>query len=786
MSQLIECMMPNIKRWQPQVARMLSYHIAFDIIYLPGWIAIAIILAYGVFSKTSAGILIVFHLLAGLSLSSFSIFGASFFKKAQLSGISVVIISLLLAVLAQVIHNAGTGAVAILGLLFPPMNYVFFVLIMARFERQDLATDLVRSAPENPSTLPGIALWIFLIIQTLVYPVFGGMIENWLYGTSSKGRILHNDQDNQAAVELTGFTKRYDPSWFARNVATRFGKKTAPVVAVDNLNLVVLPGQISVLLGANGSGKSTTLEAIAGLNTVTSGTLKVDGRHGIGLCPQKNVIWSELTVEEHLLIFNRLKSSTKPASKTEIHQLIRSCDLDRKLRARAKTLSGGQLRKLQLSMMFTGGSRVCCVDECSSGVDALARRKLIDIILAERSRSNRTFIFTTHFLDEADLLSDYIVILSKGSLKAEGTAPQIKHSLGNGYRVHLFRTPGSAPAPEFAGVARTVMYDQTIYTVPDSAEAASFISKLEGLGLRDYQINGPTIEDAFMKVAEEMTLDNSEHRKSADITEVNEKGEVLVSEEKTSDVEMTDTGLQLLTGKHIGPFQQGWVLFRKRFTVLQRNWLPSAAAFLIPVIAAGLVTLFLKSFTAPGCSPIEQVSISDISSLITQSNYDLVVGPSSKIGVEDLKALSSTLPGGSSGAGNLTALASAIHMVETLDGFNDYINQNYQNVTPGGFFLGDGNSPPTFAYQGNGDISLATITQNAFDTLLTNISISTQYSAFDVPWAGTVGNSLQVRCCSCTIRSDIDLISWSFISVLPCPVHQHSLPFILPWNDYEA
>ena len=745
MSQLIECMMPNIRRWQPQVARMLSYHLAFDIIYLPGWLAQAIILAYGVFSKTNVGVLVVFHILAGLSLSSFAIFGASFFKKAQLSGISVTIISLLLAVLAQVLGKASTGAVAILGLLFPPMNYTFFILIMARFERQNLPTNLIKAPPENPSTLPGIALWVFLIIQTLVYPVLGAFIEKWLYGTSSSGRILHTDRDYQAAVELTGFTKRYDPSWFARNISSRFGKKKATVIAVDDLNLKVLPGQIMVLLGANGSGKSTTLEAIAGLNTVTSGTLAVDGRQGIGLCPQKNVVWAELTVQEHVSIFNRLKAIGKPATKAENCELIKSCDLDRKIEARAKTLSGGQLRKLQLSMMFTGGSRVCCVDECSSGVDALARRKLIDILLAERSRSNRTFIFTTHFLDEADLLSDYIVILSKGTLKAEGTAPQIKHSLGNGYRIHLFRSPGSTPPPDFEGVARSVMYDQTVYTVSDSTQAATFLSKLEQSGFKDYQVSGPTIEDAFMKVSEEMTNHHDGQRKSHGITELTQNGEGFVSEEKSSDVEITDKGLELLTGKRIGPFRQSWVLFRKRFTVLQRNFLPSAAAFLIPVIAAGLVTLFLKGFTAPGCSPIEQVSVSDISSLLTQIDYDLVVGPSSRLSVQALSSIASTLPGGASGGGSdLSALSSAVHMVETLEEFNNYISQNFQNVTPGGFFLGDDNSPPTFAYQGNDDISFATITQNALDTLLTNISISSQYQAFDIPWAGTIGNSLQV------------------------------------------
>ena len=745
MSQLIECMMPNQRRWQPQMARMISYHLAFDIIYLPGWVVIAIIFGLGVFSKTSLGILIVFHILSGLALCSFSLFGAAFFKKAQLSGITIIIINELLAVLAQVLGKSSTGAVAVLSLLFPSMNYTFFTILMAHWEQENMATNLVKAAPNYPSKLPGIVLWVFLIVQIIVYPILASVVETTLWGTASKGRQINSDEGSQAAVELSGFTKIYKPNWFQRNIGARFGKKKDTVVAVNGLNLTVLRSQIVVLLGANGSGKSTTLEAIAGLSTVTSGTIAVDGSHGIGLCPQKNVVWGDLTVQEHVSIFNRLKSSGKIALKKENDELIRACDLDRKIGARAKTLSGGQLRKLQLSMMFTGGSRVCCVDECSSGVDALARRRLIDILLAERKRSNRTLIFTTHFLDEADLLSDYIAILSKGNLKAEGTAPAIKASLGNGYRVHLYHTPDGPAAPFFEGIAREVMYDQTIYTVADSAQASAFIIKLEEKGFNEYQVNGPTIEDAFMKVSEEMVGTHKIQPALTESKEVPVAIEARLSDEKSSEPEIVDKGLQLMNGNEIGPFRQGWVLFRKRSTVLQRNWMPFAAAFLIPVIAAGLVTLFLNGFHSPGCSPTSAISVSDISSLAYLVDYDIVLGPSSRISPADLARVATVLPGaGSTSGGGSILNASALHMVDTLDDFNQYINQNYQNVTPGGIFLGDGTSPTTFVYQGDGDISLATITQNVLDVLLTNVSISSQFQAFDIPWAPGIGNSLQL------------------------------------------
>jgi ATP-binding cassette, subfamily A (ABC1), member 3 len=264
---------------------------------------------------------------------------------------------------------------------------------MARYERQDTPTDLVHSAPDSPWSFPGIGMWVFLIIQIFVYPLLGVWVERYLCGTASKGRSVVGRSLEHAAtvdekapasfdtVQLQNFTKYYRPNWFRHQFAGVTKTPKATVVAVNDLTLNATRGQIFVLLGANGSGKSTTLDAIAGLNTVTSGSITVDGTGGLGIAPQKNVLWDELTVEEHIRIFNRLKSTGPRDSKDVVYTLIRCIDLDRKIGARAKTLSGGQKRKLQLGMMFTGGSAVCCVDEVSSGLDPLSRRTIWDILL---------------------------------------------------------------------------------------------------------------------------------------------------------------------------------------------------------------------------------------------------------------------------------------------------------------------------------------------------------------------------------------------------------------------
>src|SRR5206468_9079805 len=136
-------------------------------------------------------------------------------------------------------------------------------------------------------------------------------------------------------------------------------------------------------------------------------------------------------------------------------------DLAPKINAMSKTLSGGQKRKLQLGMMLTGGSAVCCVDEVSSGIDPLSRRKIWDILLAERGK--RTIILTTHFLDEADLLADHIAILSKGTLRATGSSVELKDKLGGGYRVHVPKGSITKDIPVVEGVRKKDTFDSIIY-----------------------------------------------------------------------------------------------------------------------------------------------------------------------------------------------------------------------------------------------------------------------------------------------------------------------------------
>jgi ATP-binding cassette subfamily A (ABC1) protein 3 len=731
-SQLVEAMSPARKPWHTQFARLLSNHIAFDIIYFPGWVIMGLIVWSLAFRSSNAAILVIFHILAGLSLTSFSIFGGAFFRKAQLSGITIVIIPILLAIIAQVAGPYGTGAVYVLSLIFPSMNYVFFIIYVARFERQLIGTNMVKAAPDYNShkwANIGIVFWIFLIIQTLVYPILGALVERWLYGTISADRKTTTSSPDHNII-LTNFSKHWTPSWLRRNVWSKIGIKAPETVkAVDDFSIKARKGQIMVLLGANGSGKSTTLDAIAGLNTITSGAIEIDGTGGLGLCPQKNVMWDELNVFEHVRIFNQLKSTGAYDSKDTIENLIRACDLGHKIKAKSSTLSGGQKRKLQLAMMFTGGSKVCCVDEVSSGLDPLSRRKIWEILLAERG--DRTFLLTTHFLDEADVLADYVAILSRGILKTKGTSVQLKHEVGAGYHVTYPKNAPVAP-PKDAVRKPSPSADFLQYQFTAALPATHFVNILRENGVEKYDIVGPTLEDVFLAYAEEVKeyhLMEADRDEALGVVVSSNKDEDVRSDHNSETVKAPSMG----KGHGTSMFKQTLILMRKRWTILRRNFWPYVFALLIPIAAAGLVTLFLKGYTRVGCDPGASSNDPQVYSLSSTDAIPLI-----PIGPRNLVSRAIDTIAERSGVSK-----DAFHIVDTLDEFNDYVDTMFRNITPGGFFLNQ-NGPVQMAYLGSGGVVGGLITLNALDNVLTDVPISTQYQQFAVPFAPNMGDTLQL------------------------------------------
>ncbi|KAF2825651.1 P-loop containing nucleoside triphosphate hydrolase protein [Ophiobolus disseminans] len=671
MSGLIDTMISGDSNVRGRLLRQISNWISFAIIYLPSWLSVGLIISLVCFPVTSRALPAGFTIMAGLSITSFSLFGASFFRKAQLSGSIMTVIAVVGAILPVVLFDQTRAVCAILSILFPTSNFTYYVTGHAAFESEDKPVSMTGSAYKAEDELGEFRMplyfhWVIVIIHILVFPPLAFLVEHLLHSTASQHRRFEKPTSpGDPTVVLSGFTKTYHPGIFSR-----LFKRRKDVHAVKGINLKAYPGQILCLLGPNGSGKSTTLNCVAGDQKVSSGSIIIDPTGGLGYAPQHNVIWPDLTVKEHIRIFSELKCLSD-VNEEVVNELARGVDLQKKLNKRAKTLSGGQKRKLQMAIMFAGGSAVCCVDEVSTGLDPISRRRIWEILLAERSR--RTIILTTHYLDEADFLADDIAIMYKGSMRASGTAATLKHSYGNGYTVKL--PCHSNVEPKISGtVHREQSRHQTVYRVTTAALAAELVEELEKHNLRDYQLSGPTMEELFIKVTGE-TIQSAEEP-SNDEKSIKAKATHVTVNISENDYELTE-------GKPISVLKQWWILVCKRFRILPRRWVPYFIAVAFAIVGAGIAPLLIKSVTKPLKCPVAADLVYDYtyrndfgSGFYARSSSSSYYGP-----VDELYVKKYVFgPRGSLNEKQLGLVASVYSMNHTRS-YGSYATNGYSNAT---------------------------------------------------------------------------------------------------------
>ena len=202
-------------------------------------------------------------------------------------------------------------------------------------------------------------------------------------------------------------------------------------VAVNKLNLNIKKGELFSLLGTNGAGKTTTIKMLTTLIEPTSGNIKISGldskvnkqkiRERINVSPQETAIALNLSVKENLEFMAGVYQIEN--SKERINELINMFNLNEVLNKKAKTLSGGWQRRVSIAISLINNPQILFLDEPTLGLDVIARKQLWDII--EKLKGKITIILTTHYMEEAENLSDRIGIMSDGNLVDVGTVKEL-------------------------------------------------------------------------------------------------------------------------------------------------------------------------------------------------------------------------------------------------------------------------------------------------------------------------------------------------------------------------
>lgn len=333
------------------------------------------------------------------------------------------------------------------------------------------------------------------------------------------------------ALRIVGLKKTYK-KWMGLAKSQR---------ALKGLNLGVLPGTCIGYLGKNGAGKSTTMNILTGLITSTGGDAFIFGknvrynidtiRKKIGVCPQHDILWGDLTAKEHLMIFGLFKGVGLRELNPMIDHLLGRVNLLKWKDRPAGTYSGGMKRRLSVCIACIGDPELILLDEPTTGMDPFSRRQVWDLMQEMKGGSTdknstnpkqRVIVLTTHAMDEAEALCDRISIVADGELQAIGDGLSLKKQYGDGYTLTLVSHPGRSEEVQtliqgnLPADARSVSENagSFIYQVPKESveELGPFLEKLEnesrtqGSALKDWGIAHTTLEQVYLvvtKMAEE-------------------------------------------------------------------------------------------------------------------------------------------------------------------------------------------------------------------------------------------------------------------------------------------
>jgi len=516
-----------------------------------------------VFKYSEKGYIFLFFWLFGISCIAFCFLIQTFFSRARtafLIGIMLFLAQYFVSMGMTDADENGKNGVSLL----PPAAFALACNNLGNYEAGRIGITRITTAETFENYKFSTALGFF-ILDTIIFTVLGiyfeqvwpneyGVKKPWYFPVLPKYWRCRRRHVSEGAVkkkvkwgenveevdEALEQQKDQGKAMMVRGLTKHFGTK----VAVDALDLDIFEGQIFALLGHNGAGKTTTISMLTGLLRPTAGEMMVGDqllsenlseiRKRLGVCPQHNVLFKELTVAEHLYVFSVFKGQKdKKLIQAKAEEIIAAVDLGSQMKTRADRLSGGQKRKLSLAIALIGESQIILLDEPTAGMDITARRQMWDML--KNSKAGKIILLTTHYMEEADILADRIAIISDGKMKCCGSPLYLKSRFGVGYYLNLVKQPGLMSSEHSKQVitfvksfvsSAKVLNDipgEIAFQMPLSEVShfkdmfADLDQRMESLGLHSYGISVTTLEEVFLRVASgagtRPLAATSEHRK---------------------------------------------------------------------------------------------------------------------------------------------------------------------------------------------------------------------------------------------------------------------------------
>ncbi|XP_057284756.1 ATP-binding cassette sub-family A member 13 [Pezoporus wallicus] len=534
--------------------------------------ALAIILkASGIFAYSNGSLIFLFLMDFGVTVIMLSYFWGVFFSSADTAALCaslVYMISFLPYIVLLVLQNQLSFTIQIIMCLLSTTAFGQGVFFITFFEGQETGiqwNNMHQEVAQGGCMTFGWLCWMMLF-DSILYSVGGWYFSNIIPGKSGLKNRWYFPFTVSYWKNLCGAEKRkrhfLNSNMFFFNENFQDKDPAPPIckcpcieeatigvmllsltkehmdgkkAAIKDLSLAFHRGQITALLGPNGAGKTTIMSLLAGLYPPSSGTIIINGkdihsdlaaiRTELGVCPQYDVLFNVLTVREHLLFYGSVKAPgwTKEQLNQKVSGALEDVDLSQHQYKPVGALSGGMKRRLSIAISFIGNSKTVVLDEPTSGVDPCSRRSIWDVIL--KYKAGCTLIFTTHHLDEAEVLSDHIAILQCGQLKCWGSPSYLRETYGQGHSLTLTKKPSVFEIQDPKHTVQVTSLVQThipeaflkensgtelTYVIPETANKTSFKSlfqaldqSLHRLHVTGYGISDTTLEEVFLKLLQD-------------------------------------------------------------------------------------------------------------------------------------------------------------------------------------------------------------------------------------------------------------------------------------------
>ncbi|XP_010719766.1 ATP-binding cassette sub-family A member 10 [Meleagris gallopavo] len=309
------------------------------------------------------------------------------------------------------------------------------------------------------------------------------------------------------------------------NIKKTYKKKDKKTEALRGLSLNIYEGQITALLGHSGAGKTTLLNVLSGLTLPSEGSATIydyklseigdreEIREMVGVCPQFDTQFEVLTVKENLQTFAEIKGIKSKEVEQEVQNILELLDISSVQDTQAEKLSGGQKRKLSIGIAMLGNPQVLLLDEPTAGLDPLSRHQVWSLL--KEHRDGRVILFSTQFMDEADILADRKAFISRGRLKCVGSSLFLKNKWGIGYHLRIHVSDSCdvenvtslvkqyIPSVMLLGHGQyELRYKLPLENVNKFPDLFRGLDSCSDLGIINYGVSMTTLEDVFLRLEE--------------------------------------------------------------------------------------------------------------------------------------------------------------------------------------------------------------------------------------------------------------------------------------------